>query len=568
MRAPSSVSLSTLLLALLLVPAAAADSFGRPGPALFTEIEVPSGSASEPTLGIPWTTNSVFYHAGTATWRARFDAEGTPTWADVTPPYQIPINLDPMLTADVVTGRVFAGGLLGPCSEMMISDDDGATWLPSINMCSGKDFDHQTVGTGPPAGPIPTGEGAHVAYYCAQGGTISCARSLDGGAVWGPFQQVPGSCGGFHGHIQVSPIDGFVALPTGSCGDKHGFISTADGGLTWASNQIPGTEPWANGFDPSLQFTRQSGWMYYAMASEHGVHVALSKNNGLVWETLGTSHGDGSGWFDLGVLHDPPIWAGSFTDLEAGDDDRVAISFFGLEETATADQAFLRSDRIYNCDERQADLVWRSYVATSFDAGQTWTVSRVSDDPVQVGGMYDVVVDGSGSCRNLLDFKDMDIDVDGRIVIGFADGCTGQCATTLQPESSGYRDDAARIHRQVAGRGLFATADVAVDPVDLDGDGVANTEDEDLDGDGTANPQDEDLDGDGTANSQDPDADGDAVADETDKDLDSDGVVDTQDPTVAVAGRAYTSTTAKGTPALPLALLVAGLLALAIRRKA
>ncbi|MEK6986430.1 MAG: sialidase family protein [Candidatus Thermoplasmatota archaeon] len=549
--------LALTLAFLLLVPAVAADSFGRIGPALFVEVEVPASSASEPTIGIPWTTNSVFYHAGVATYRARFDEQGNPNWAEVTAPYQIPINLDPMLTADVVTGRVFAGGLLGPCSEMLISDDDGETWTPSINMCSGANFDHQTIGTGPPAGPLPVlgGEGGHVAYYCAQGGTISCARSLDGGAVWGPFQNVPGSCQGFHGHAQVSPVNGFVAIPTASCGDKQGYIASADGGLTWTSNQVPGSDEWTNGFDPSLQFTRQSGWMYYGMASDDGIHIALSKDNGATWESLGASHGEPTGWLDLGALHDPPIWAGSFTDVEAGDDDRVAFSFYGIEESATADKEFLRSEEIYKCDSsRQADLVWRSYIATSFDAGQTWSVARVSDDPVQVGGMWDVVIGGDGSCRNLLDFKDMDIDVNGRIVIGFADGCTGECAATLQPESAGYRDNAARLHRQVAGRGLFATADIVVDPVDLDGDGTANVEDKDLDGDGIDNSADSDVDGDG-------------VGDQADDDQDADGIVDAQDPVVEVAGRsAAPSSSGKGTP-LPVVLLVLACLFAALRRR-
>ncbi|HUR62555.1 MAG TPA: hypothetical protein VM286_09365 [Candidatus Thermoplasmatota archaeon] len=489
---------AVLTLTLVLVPDATA-SFGQSGAPAFTEFAVPAATgASEPTLGIPWTTDSVFYHAGVHTYRARFDAAGKPTWADVTPPYQVPQNLDPMIYADVTTGRVFAGGLLGPCSEMMISDDDGATWLPSINMCSGSNFDHQTVGTGPPAGPLPvTSEGGHVAYYCAQGGTISCARSLDGGQVWGPFVDVPGACHGFHGHLQVNPRDGFVAVPTGACGERHGFLSTADGGLTWKSNEVPGTEEWANGFDPSLQFTRASGWMYYAMASEHGVHVALTKDEGKTWEPLGSSHGAATGWLDLGLLASPPVWAGSFTDVEAGDDDRVALSFFGLEETA-ANRTYLRSDRIYNCDERQEDLVWRSYIAASYDAGQTWTVKRVSDDPVQLGGMYDVVVDGSGACRNLLDFKDMDIDSNGRMVIGFADGCTRECASTLKTGSQGYRDRAARVMRQTEGRGLFAKSDVATTATDLDADGIPNDQDPDRDGDGIANEQDPDSDGDGT----------------------------------------------------------------------
>lgn len=452
-----------IFLALVLaLPTAAASDFGRPEPATFVEYEVPSGTAAEPTIGIPWNTDSVFYHATASTWRAKFDAAGEPTWTDVTAPYQVPTNLDPMLITDPDTNRIFAGGLHGACSVMMISDNDGETWTSSLNMCSGANFDHQSIGSGPPAGPIPAPDPTytHIAYYCAQGGTISCTRSLDGGRAWGPFQDVPGPCGGFHGHIRVSPKTGFLGLPVAACGDKHGYISTADGGLTWQSNQIPGTEQWTNGFDPSLQFSRDSGWMYYAMASEHGIHVALSKDEGATWEPLGADHGKADAWLDVGALHDPPIVAGSFTNLQAGDDDRVALTFFGLEGGPGADLEFLKSNAIYRCDTRQDELVWRPYYAVSYDAGQNWTVARVTDDPVQIGGLYDVLVSGGGGCRNHLDFNDMDIDSTGRMYYGIVDGCVRTCATEQKAGGDGYRTAEARLWRQVTGRGLFAEYDL------------------------------------------------------------------------------------------------------------
>ena len=513
---------------LLLTPAAAASLFGADEPASFKEFEVPTDGASEPTIGIPWNTDSLFYHEAVSTLRARFDPAGVPAWVDVTPPYQVPTNLDPMLVADVDTGRVFAGGLLGPCSVMMYSDDDGESWLPTINMCSGSNFDHQSIGLGPAAGPIPgVQEGRHIGYYCAQGNTgISCARSLDEGTTWGPFQTVAGSCAGFHGHIRVSPLTGFVVVPTASCGEHSGYIATADGGLSWTSHEMPLSAKWSNGFDPSAQFSRPSGWMYYGMASEHGVYMALSKDQGATWEPLGGGMGiDATPWLDVGQFHDPPVVSGVFTNVQAGDDDRAAISFIGLEGGPGKDEKMLRSDVIYNCDERQDELVWHYYVAVTYDAGQTWAVTKVSTDPVQVGGVYDVVVDGSGGCRNLLDFQDMDIDSTGRIHIGWADGCTGACARQAKPETEGWRDNAARVYRQVSGRGLFAEFDVPTV------DGLVDT-----DGDGTPNNQDGDMDGDGVPNNRDDDLDGDGIPDARDDDLDGDGVPDTGDPDAAVTG--------------------------------
>ncbi len=470
-----------LLLALAVLtfaPLAEAATFGT-GPLEFREYEVPTASAGEPTIGIPWNTDSLFYHEGVHTFRGRFDDAGKVTWDDVTPPYQVPTNLDPMLVADVDTGRVFAGGLLGPCSSMMYSDDDGETWLPTINMCSGANFDHQSIGLGPPAGPVPgLQEGRHIGYYCAQGGTISCARSLDEGTTWGPFQDVPGSCGGFHGHIRASPLTGMAVVPTGSCGDHTGYIATKDGGLTWSSHEVEMSAKWTNGFDPSVQFSRPGGWMYFGMASEHGVFMGLSKDEGATWEKLGGGMGiEPTAWLDVGQFHDPPVVAGVFTNVQAGDDQRAAVSFIGLEAGPGANVTRLHTDYIYNCDEDQQDLVWNYYLAVTYDGGSTWTVQKLTQDPVQVGGIYDVVVDGSGDCRNLLDFQDMDIDSEGRIHIGWADGCTDECAQTGKVETDGWRDAAPRVLRQAAGRGLFAEFDAPsplAPEVDADQDGVAD----------------------------------------------------------------------------------------------
>ncbi|MEA3165914.1 MAG: hypothetical protein QOJ26_783 [Thermoplasmata archaeon] len=543
------------------------------GPLAFHEFEVPGDSAAEPTIGIPWDTDSVFYYPSSTggaltdpdalamhTMRARFDATGTPTWAQVDPQYQVPINLDPMLVADPDTGRIFAGGLLGPCSSMVYSDDDGETWLPTINMCSGEDFDHQSIGLGPPAGPLPSPEGTHIGYYCGQGGTVSCARSLDQGTTWGPFQQVPGSCGGFHGHIRVSTLTGFAAVPTASCGSHSGYISTADGGLTWRSHEVEASAEWSNGFDPSVQFSRPSGWMYYGMASEHGVYMALSKDEGATWEPLGAGMGvEPTSWLDVGQFHDPPVVSGVFTNVQTGDDDRVALSFLGLEAGPGADLKFLRSNEIYQCDDRQDQLVWNAYVALSYDAGSTWTVQKASADPVQVGGIFDSVVDSqSGACRNLLDFNDMDIDSTGRMHVGLADGCTRKCAETGTAPAQGqtldgYRDAAPRLLRQVGGKGLFKEFDTVDPRPDLDGDGTVDAEDTDLDGDGIPNSQDRDVDGDGVDDGEDPDVDG-------------DGIVDAQDPSVAIPE--YTKpAAAQESPGLPLAALLVAMLSLAVWRR-
>src|SRR5262249_43218855 len=66
-------------------------------------------------------------------------------------------------------------------------------------------------------------------------------------------------------------------------------------------------------------------------------------------------------------------------------------------------------------------------------------------------------------CRNLLDFNDITVDKFGRVLVGYADGCTGSCATdptqnaTAGPASA--QDALATIAPQVGGRGLLAGFD-------------------------------------------------------------------------------------------------------------
>jgi hypothetical protein len=69
---------------------------------------------------------------------------------------------------------------------------------------------------------------------------------------------------------------------------------------------------------------------------------------------------------------------------------------------------------------------------------------------------------GSNPCRNLLDFMDATVDAEGRVLVGYADGCTLACATSPSPAddpASGYHSELATIARQASGKRLFARFD-------------------------------------------------------------------------------------------------------------
>jgi hypothetical protein len=474
------------------------------GPTTFAEYEIPGGiDAPEPTIGIPWNTDHVFYHAGTTTFRATFDADDAVTWDDVTPPYQVPINLDPLLVADEDTGRIFAGGLHGPCSVMMFSDDDGETWLPTLNMCSGAQFDHQSLGIGPKpviGNPLDL-PSLQNAYYCGQLALIGCSVSLDGGVTWTPPTPAviafagPGGdqslgCGGFHGHWRVSRVTGTAFLPVGDCGSLHGMLTPhvldVEGtqgagltGLTFTARWVEDSHPWDGGFDPSIGIGRGAGWLYYGQADHMGARIALTKDEGASWAPIGGGMGvTAQAWLDVGQFADPPVVKATFADVQAGDDDRVAFTFLGLEDL-DGDGAGDEYGDLYECDEPEGgeNRVWHYFAAFSYDAGETWAVHKITGHPVQIGGIWDG--GGGDPCRNLLDFNDMDIDSHGRVHISWADGCIDVCYEPGEGDGEHSYTQVGKLFRQTGGRGLFAAFDVDVPDavLDSDDDGVPDDED-------------------------------------------------------------------------------------------
>ena len=120
-----------------------------------------------------------------------------------------------------------------------------------------------------------------------------------------------------------------------------------------------------------------------------------------------------------------------FPVVVAGDDNRAAFGFLGT--TTPGDFQ----------DDNNFKGVWHLYIATTYDAGNTWiTIDATPDDPVQVGSLC---VNGTScgatdpfnpSSRNLLDFNDFTIDSEGRAVLGYADGCLAPGCTRRSGASS------------------------------------------------------------------------------------------------------------------------------------
>jgi len=361
---------------------------------------------------------------------------------------------DPILFTDHTTGRTFIAQLLGltPAgSTIDITDDDGDTLSPSEGSSIPSDIDHESIGGGPAHAPLDTAFNAlpykHAVYYSSQSiGEARCARSDDGGVTFGPstLMYTVAQCSGLHGHIKVAP-DGTVYIPDNGCGGsdilnhsdgQQAVIVSEDNGLTWNIRPVPGSttigdDDSAVGVSVNNDPTTTKEVIYLGMQSGDGhPRVAVSKDKGVTW----------SAPYDVGasVVNGGPVVNCTFPAVVAGDYDRAAFAFIGTESPGSyADSNF--------------PGVWYLYLATTFDGGQTWTTQNITpNDPIQRGGIC-----GSGLCRNLLDFFDITIDKEGRLLVGSEDGCIGNCVAGTQNSYSAK----ALISRQTGGRRLLAQFD-------------------------------------------------------------------------------------------------------------
>lgn len=351
-------------------------------------------------------------------------------------------------------GRTFVSqleGLTPAGSTTDLTDNDGDTFTPSEGSNAPSCVDHQTIGAGPFHSPLTGSDPLypHAVYYASQCvADATAGLSVDGGRTF-PTQSVMftvADCDGLHGHLKVAP-DGTVYVPDKGCGGNvpllNGGVAAAivseNNGLTWAIRPIPNNPPFISTTkgddDPSLGVATD-GTIYLGFQSSDGhPRIAVSHDKGVTW----------SNPVDVGasVVNGGPVLNTAFPEVAAGDPNRAVFAFYGSENGGS------------NYNQPDFPGVWYLYIATTFDGGVTWRTENVTPgDPIQRGGIC-----GSGTCRNQLDFFDVTIDKEGRILVGWDDGCVS--ATCI---SGGANDFTAKgvITRQSGGKRMFS----AFDPVE------------------------------------------------------------------------------------------------------
>ena len=160
--------------------------------------------AGEPSIGVDWKTNRAMMISGLQTLRATFDDRTIPakaTWEDKSFIWTGVISWDPILFTDRNTGRTIVSQLTTPagvtgglvltagCSLSAVSDDDGDSWIPDEGCGPPSGTDHQSIGGGPFAAPLPPvpvpATGGRPLDGQAAGGAVAGRGGADGSPVTG-----------------------------------------------------------------------------------------------------------------------------------------------------------------------------------------------------------------------------------------------------------------------------------------------------------------------------------------------------------------------------------------------
>lgn len=439
------------------------ENFTAPGvltPTLITSagqqpnsVEYLGRSAGEPSIGNNWKSGVTSYQSDLQTLFVTFDdscpSNGqTSTWVNRQGTTSQAVNSDPIGFTDPQTGRTFAGALtlLSPSCKTSFTDDDGLHWTPTQGSGIASAVDHETIGGGPFAAPLtrPTnvpGLYPNAVYYCSQeteDDTGFCSRSDDGGLTFGPSVpvSVPLStqCSGLHGHVKVSPKDGAVYLPVNYCNGVGSVIVSLDNGVTWTARPVQSgdlkTKPSVSFQDPAVAIDA-NGRVYYVIAdNDSAAAVLTSTDYGATWQNVG----------DVGAAYG--LRNIRYPAAIAGDAGRASVAFYGTTTPGDALQSSF-------------DGIWHLYIANTFDGGQSWTTTDATPNaPIQRGCIW--AKGGASICRNLLDFFDMTVDRDGRVLVGYVNGCEGGNCAQAAPNAKGNAyTAAATIARQSSGRRLI-----------------------------------------------------------------------------------------------------------------
>lgn len=430
-------------------------------------------TGKEPSIGIT-SSGCMFFIAMEKPMRSCDYGESWTNVADIT---QAPFTSDPYGWVDLETNRVFNIHMMGLESTWIgWSDNEGQSWLGNPHDSGTTPLnDHIKLATGPwvdegfygPIGQLnPTYDTA--VYFCFNKLVgISCFTSFDGGAtfeVGGNIVGLASTNGGLHGAITTAP-DGTVYLTPRV--ETPTLIFSKDNGLIWEEREMGTDVGTPNPRKNSEVATDSESNAYHIWTgSDQGIYMSRSIDSGESWDAQSIR------------ISPVEVISTAFPQTDAGDPGRIAVTYLGSENKScgsniTSNPCTIPENWTGNAHNAPNEVHYHLYVTYSLNAldeNPIFHTRRLTDDPVQIGSIClnsgDCNSDQGGSNRNLLDFNDLTIDLEGRVYIAFADGCTGTCASGNNSQPADSRTGRGSVYFMANGPSLYLEKGEMSSPVE------------------------------------------------------------------------------------------------------
>ncbi len=398
---------------------------------------------AEPSIGVT-SSGCIFFIAFEKPMRS---CDHGQTWVNTRDITQAPFTNDPYGWVDPITDRVFNIHMMGLQTTWVgWSDNDGESWAGNPHDSGTTPLnDHIKLGSGPwtdegygALGSLSSNLYETAVYFCYNKiAGIFCFTSFDGGATFEAGGQIVGlatSNGGLHGAITTAP-DGTVYLPPRVATPT--IIFSKDNGYSWEERYM--------GEDVGTPSIRKNGEVATDTES-NAYNIWVGGDQGVY---MSTSVDSGNTWNQKSIRVSPiEVISATFPHTSAGDPGRIAITYLGSEDADELGQPDIDEQpwdgNAHYATTNVSHYLYVTYSLNALDENPIFHTQKVSPDPVQVGSIClnsgDCRSNEGGSNRNLLDFNDLHIDLEGRVYIAFADGCTGTCASGNESTSSNSRD--------------------------------------------------------------------------------------------------------------------------------
>ena len=456
------------------------DSFGMPVDEAPLEIDYifsdVGETGKEPSIGVT-SSGCMFFIAMEKPMRS---CDYGATWENTADITQAPFTSDPYGWVDPVTDRIFNIHMMGLFTTWIgWSDNDGESWLGNPYDSGPIPLnDHIKLGSGP---WVDAGYGipgqlsplySEAVYFCYNKlAGIFCYTSYDGGATFPTGGQIYGlatSNGGLHGAITTAP-DGTVYVTPRVA--TPAVILSKDNGLTWDTREMGQDASTPNPRKNSEVATDSESNAYHIWTgADQGIYMARSTDSGDTWDSQSIR------------ISPAEVISTTFPQTDAGDPGRIAITYLGSENGSLLNTTDIDGNN-WNGNGHYAPNgvhyhLYVTYSLNALDENPIFHTRRVTDDPVQVGAMClnsgDCRSDQGGSNRNLLDFNDLHIDLEGRVYIAFADGCIDACASSPDPQPADSRTGRGSVYFMANGPSLFLDVGEMVSPVPASSPEITN----------------------------------------------------------------------------------------------